>query len=160
MTGLHFRPPSIPASFFGVVLGLAGLGAAWRTAHQVWNLPAVVGEIVMLAAAIVWAVVLVLYIAKRIALRSEAYAELHHPVQCCFIGLAGVATMLIANAALPYWRLGAECLYLLGAAFTLAFALCALSDEPADRAPPNARHPACAAGGRRGRLCQRLQRRA
>ena len=122
-TGLHFRPPSIPASFFGVVLGLAGLGAAWRTAHQVWHLPAVVGEILMLAAALVWAVVLALYIAKWIALTSEAYAELHHPVQCCFIGLAGVATMLVANAALPYWRLGAECLYLLGAAFTLAFAL-------------------------------------
>jgi tellurite resistance protein len=27
-----------------MVIGLAGLGAAWRWAHQVWGLPAIVGE--------------------------------------------------------------------------------------------------------------------
>jgi hypothetical protein len=27
-----------------MVLGLAGLGAAWRWAHQVWGLQAIVGE--------------------------------------------------------------------------------------------------------------------
>jgi tellurite resistance protein len=27
-----FKPPIIPASFFGMVLGLAGLGNAWRAA--------------------------------------------------------------------------------------------------------------------------------
>jgi len=52
----RFKPPIVPAAFFGIVLGLAGLGGAWRTAHQVWNLPAVVGEVLMAMAAIVWAI--------------------------------------------------------------------------------------------------------
>src|SRR5438445_158600 len=31
----------MPASFFGIVLGLAGLGGAWRVAGRVWHLPSV-----------------------------------------------------------------------------------------------------------------------
>jgi hypothetical protein len=33
------RIPVVPASALGVVLGLAGLGGAWRAAHQVWAYP-------------------------------------------------------------------------------------------------------------------------
>jgi hypothetical protein len=29
-----FKPPIIPAAFFGIVLGLAGLGNAWRAADR------------------------------------------------------------------------------------------------------------------------------
>jgi hypothetical protein len=119
----RFKPPIIPAAFFGIVLGLAGLGNAWRAAHLVWRAPTFVGEALMALAAIVWALLLLLFILKWIFAREEALGEAHHPVQCCFIGLAGVATMLIALAALPYSRAVAEILFGIGAAFTLAFAL-------------------------------------
>src|SRR5262249_23771552 len=72
---------------------------------------------------VVWAVLLVLYVLKWIFARDEALAEATHPVQCCFIGVAGVSTMLIAAAALPYSRGAAEILFALGAAFKLGFAL-------------------------------------
>jgi tellurite resistance protein len=113
----------VPASFFGIVLGLAGLGGAWRLATRVWAAPAVVGEALMLIATIVWAVVLVLYAAKWIFHRDQALTELEHPVQCCFVGLIGVATMLVSVAALPYSQRAAEALFGLGVASTLAFAL-------------------------------------
>jgi tellurite resistance protein len=119
----RFKPPIIPASLFGIVLGLAGLGSAWRAAHQVWQVPALVGEVLMALAAVVWALLLPLFILKWIFAREEAVAEAQHPVQCCFIGLAGVSTMLIAVAALPYSRAAAEILFGIGAAFTLAFAV-------------------------------------
>ena len=115
--------PIVPASSFGVVLGLAGLGGSWRAAHSVWQLPAWVGEALMLAAAAVWAAVSVLYAAKWLAAREQAVAELHHPVQCCFVGLAGVATMLVGGGALPHARPLAAALFAAGAAFTLGFAL-------------------------------------
>jgi tellurite resistance protein len=115
--------PVVPASAFGVVLGLAGLGGAWRAAHQVWAYPEVVGEALMLAAAVVWFVVLVLYGLKWMWIAHEARAELRHPIHCCFVGLIGVATMLIAGAALPYSRLTAEILFGLGAAWTILFAV-------------------------------------
>jgi tellurite resistance protein len=113
----------MPASFFGIVLGLAGLGGAWRVAARVWELPAVIGESLMLIAGIVWVLLLGLYAAKWIYAREEALRELEHPVQCCFVGLIGVATMLISLAVLPYSRPAAGIVFIVGAAFTLAFAV-------------------------------------
>lgn len=37
--------PLIPASFFGMVLGLFGLANAWRVGARIWRLPALVGEV-------------------------------------------------------------------------------------------------------------------
>ena len=117
------RIPLVPASAFGVVLGLAGLGGAWRAAHQAWGYPEAVGEALMLAGTVAWFVVLVLYGLKWIWIAHEARAEVQHPIQCCFVGLVGVTTMLIASAALPYSRLAAEVLFGLGAAWTILFAV-------------------------------------
>lgn len=115
--------PVVPASFFGIVLGLVGLGSAWRAAHALWRLPLLVGEGVMLMGVVVWAVLVVLFAAKWIGARSLALAEARHPVQCCFIGLAGVATMLVSISIEPYARPVAQVLFFAGAAFTLAFAV-------------------------------------
>ncbi len=120
---MALKPPVVPAAFFGIVLGLAGLGNAWRAAHQVWQLPAIIGEALMALAAMVWALLLLFFILKWIFARADARGEAFHPVQCCFIGLVGVATMLIALAALPHSRLTADILFAIGAAFTLGFAL-------------------------------------
>ncbi|MEJ5755948.1 dicarboxylate transporter/tellurite-resistance protein TehA, partial [Salmonella enterica subsp. enterica] len=92
----------VPAAFFGMVLGLAGLGGIWRLGARLWGLPPIIGEVVMLIAAVVWLVVAVLYAAKWVRSADAARAEAGHPVQCCFIGLAGVATMLVGLGALPY----------------------------------------------------------
>jgi len=115
--------PVIPASFFGMVLGLIGWGNSWRAAHETWGLPAAIGECLMLIGGVVWAVLVVLFAAKWLAARSDAVSEAGHPVQCCFIGLVGVATMLVAIAVQPYSRRAAVVLFALGVAFTLFFAL-------------------------------------
>ena len=115
--------PRVPASLFGIVLGLSGLGGCWRLAHRLWALPAAVGETLIAVSALVWLVLVVLYAAKWLGSRDEALAELGHAVQCCFVGLIGVATMLIALGVLPYSRPPAMLLFLAGAVFSLAFAL-------------------------------------
>ena len=122
---LKSRPfaPVVPASFFGMVLGFAGLGASWRAAHQLWGLPAGMGEALMLTEALLWFSLLVLYVAKWAFLREHALREAHDPIQCCFIGLIGVTTSLVAVAALPYSRAAAIVLFALGTLFTLGFAV-------------------------------------
>jgi tellurite resistance protein len=120
---LRIALPMIPAAFFGIVLGVAGLGFDWRSAHRAWGLPSAVGETILAIAAIIWAVLIVLYAAKCVFARDAALVELGHPVQCCFFGLVGVATMLIAGAALPYSRAAAWIFFAFGALFTLGFAL-------------------------------------
>ena len=115
--------PLIPAAYFGMVLGLAGLGTAWRSAAQAWQLPAVIGEAIMAVAIAVWAILVLLFALKWLVARIDALEEAAHPVLCCFIGLAGVATMLAAGAILPYSRPAAEIIGGVGMLFTLAFAV-------------------------------------
>lgn len=111
----------VPASFFGMVLGLIGLGGSWREAHAVWGLPAGIGEAIMLIGALVWLVVASLFFFKWITARHLALEEVNHPVQSGFVGLAGVATLLVSVAAAPYSRPLALVLLVAGAAYTLGY---------------------------------------
>src|SRR5262249_40077245 len=87
---------NMPASYFGIVLGIAGLANAWRAAVRVWQLPEFIAEWIYIAAGGVWAMLVALYTFKAILTPEKLMEEAAHPVQCCFIGLAGVATMLVA----------------------------------------------------------------
>jgi tellurite resistance protein len=115
--------PAVPAAFFAMVLGLAGLAYSWRVAHRIWGFPEIVGELLMLLAALVWAVLVLLYTAKWIIRRDAAVKELSDPIQCCYIGLIGVTTLLIAGGVLPYSRFAAQIMLALGACFTGFFAV-------------------------------------
>ena len=115
--------PLVPASFFAVILGLSGLANAWRVGARIWQLPVVVGEVLTFISLAVWLLLITLFLLKWIMAREEAFKEVANPVQCCFIALIGVSTMLIAGGLLPYSRIGAETVFLAGAAFTLAFSI-------------------------------------
>lgn len=115
--------PPVSAGYFSVILGLTGLGSVWRRAHQLWNFTSIVGELILAFAGTIWAFLLLCYVAKWVWSRDAALDEARDPVQCCFIGLAGVATMLIAGAALPYSRSFALALMVPGCVFTLGFGI-------------------------------------
>jgi tellurite resistance protein len=117
------RLPIVPASFFGIVLGLAGIGSSWRQASVLWGLPRAIGEALMALAALVWATLIVLYTLKWLLARQDAVDEVSHPIQCCFIGLVGVSTMLMAGATLPYSRVVALILFGMGAGLAILFAV-------------------------------------
>lgn len=112
-----------PAAYFGMVLGLAGLGNAWRAAEQTWHIGNGVSEWILALAAAVWAVLVILFAAKAVFAMDKLVTEINHPVQCCFVGLIGVATMLIAGAAEPYSYAAGATLFLIGFAFTAIFAV-------------------------------------
>ncbi len=119
----------IPASFFGIVLGLVGLGDCWRAAGHAWGLPDIYSVIVMSSGFVVWAILAALYIAKWIWATDEALAELRHPVQSCFIGLTGVATMLAAIAIYdrygngPHWHALGITLFVIGAVLQIGYGI-------------------------------------
>jgi tellurite resistance protein len=117
------RLPIVPASFFGIVLGVIGLGNSWRSAHQLWGLPAVIGELLMGVGVAVWVVILLFFLAKWLVSAEAAWSEALHPIQCCYVGLAGVSTMLVAVAVQPYQQVAALGIYGVGLVFTLGFAL-------------------------------------
>lgn len=112
---------TIPASFFGMILGLAGLGSCWRVAAKLWHLPTWIGEAIMLLTVVIWLVLLLLYVGKWLWARADALAEFEHPVLCCFIGLVPVSTVLVALAIAPYSRAIAITLFIVGAVGQLSF---------------------------------------
>ena len=112
---------AVPASFFGMILGLVGLGNCWRVAAKLWHLPTWIGESIMLLAVAVWLVLLLLYISKWLWAREDALAEFGHPVLCCFIGLVPVSTVLVALAIAPYSHAIAVALFVVGAIGQLSF---------------------------------------
>jgi tellurite resistance protein len=93
---------AVPASMFGMVLGIVGLGGSWRIAARVWALPSWPGEAIIGLGVAVWLVLLVLYAAKWVVRRQESLTEFHHPVQCCFVGIVPVSTALVGLALRPY----------------------------------------------------------
>jgi tellurite resistance protein len=113
----------VPAAFFAMVLGLAGLGNDWRAASALWGLPAAIGEGIMAVAVATWLAVIVLHAAKWVWAREAALAEWRHPIHCCFLGLAPVGTMLVALAVLPYSDGAARALFAAGAVAQVAFSV-------------------------------------
>lgn len=103
--------PHVPASLFGIVLGLAGLGNTWRVAHRVWGLSPFVSEAIFAVAATVWAGLLFLFGLKWLFRSHIAQGELEHPVDSTYVSLLGVATNLIALGITPYTHAGALMLF-------------------------------------------------
>lgn len=118
MTSRH-----IPASFFGMVLGLSGLGQAWRIAAHLWSLPAPIGEGLLLLAGLVWAILLGSYVLQTFRRFESVKAEFLHPVQGSTPALLGVSTLLIVLAIRPYSTTAAWILTGAGISWHLVFSL-------------------------------------
>lgn len=116
------RPFPIPAAYFGMVLGVAGMGTAWRLAASLWHAPAAVGEGLMAVAALIWLGLSAVFIAKWIWFRPAARAEVDDAIQCCFISLFPGTTMLMGAALAPHARTPALALVVAGTVGQLAFA--------------------------------------
>ncbi len=115
--------PAIPASMFGIVLGTAGLANGWRAAAELWHFPSTTADALGLLATLVWAALAVLFAAKWVLFPADARQELEHPVQCCFIGLIGVSTMLVGLMLSRYSEAVAHIFYFAGAIWTAGFSI-------------------------------------
>ena len=113
----------IPASFFGVPLGFVALGLAWRSAAVIWSIPKLISEILIWSGSALWALLFLIYLSKWVMRRADAQEEAQHPVQCCFIGLAGVVGLLVSIGLTPEFHALSVGVFCLGFGWTLAFAI-------------------------------------
>lgn len=119
---------SIPASFFGMVLGLVGLGSNWRNASHLWGVPPGIGETIMAVAFLVWAALIACYAAKWLGHREAALEEAKHPVQCCFIGLVPASTALMGVVLAPHAPALAVAALVVGGAGHVVFSVWRVGD--------------------------------
>lgn len=113
----------LPASFFGMVLGLSGMGQSWRLATGLWRMPAVIGEAILALAALVWGTLLLLYVVQAIRHPDDARKEFQHPIQGSTPALLGISTLLMVLAVFRYSMTAAWILAIAGIAWHLVFAL-------------------------------------
>jgi tellurite resistance protein len=84
-----------------MILGLGGLANGWRTAGRIWQAPALVGDILAVTTALIWAALLVLYAGKWFWARDDTIAEARHPVQGFFLALLPVSSMIVSIVLVP-----------------------------------------------------------
>lgn len=112
----------VPVNYFAMVLGLSGLGLAWRYGASAGLLPKLPGEVLQLASGLLWLYLLGAYIFKWVYHRPQAQEEFFHTIQCCFISLIPIATLLVGMSLMPYISTLGWLLLLAGIVGQLAFA--------------------------------------
>lgn len=92
----------VPVGFFGMVLGIFGLGSAWRYAGTIGLAPHWVGEVGVLAGCGVWLILALIYGYRFLTARERVLAEWRDPGQFAFISLLPAGAVLVSAGVRPY----------------------------------------------------------
>lgn len=123
-TSLSAEQPSsplahLPPTFFGSVMGVSGLGLAWRQAEKFLDWPSLPGDIILCIGAAMLAIIATAYIAKCLLYPAMLWRDFDHPAKGPFLGGAPLAILLQVPAVLPLHAGVAEVLFFLGAGLSL-----------------------------------------
>lgn len=118
-TAPHSSLPHVPVTIFASVMGLAGLGLAWRKAHSVLGLPDMVSEVFLTIAGITFVAALLTYSLKALRHPQAVIGEFNHPVRSAFFSTFPIGLLLLAAGLHPYQADGAFILWGIGAVLQL-----------------------------------------
>jgi tellurite resistance protein len=110
-----FAGRPVPLASFASVMGIAGLGLAWRLAAQAHSVPMEIGEWLVGIAGIVFGMLLAVWVAHVIARPHELEAEHNGAITASYFGTITISCSLLAVGALPYFRAGATVLWAIAA---------------------------------------------
>ncbi|BCB81582.1 hypothetical protein Pflav_079920 [Phytohabitans flavus] len=96
----------IPAYFFGIPFGLAGLGNTWIVAGRDGDVPTWIGNALLALAALTWLAVVVAYAAYALPRPRALVGDLVDPVAGAFVSLAVITPMLLAALGVAPHNLG------------------------------------------------------
>lgn len=120
------RVLNLPAGYFGIVLGTIGMGFAWRYASQIWAISHWPGDIMVILAMIIWALLTLAFLSRLVRFPHSVMAEVRHPVMSSFVSLFPATTMLVAIGFVPWYRPLAVALFSVGGRHTTG--VCRLAD--------------------------------
>lgn len=123
----HTSIKNLPVNLFGSVMGLAGLGLAWRLAHQNFGISPLIGEAIGLFSALVFVVLGLGYLTKLARHRQAVIDEFTHPIAGNFFGTIVIASLLLSMVAAPYSELLGQGLWTVGSVLTVILGALVLS---------------------------------
>lgn len=86
----------VPVGLFASVMGLAGLGLAWRTAHELLAWPAWIGEALLALAAVSFAGTALIYALRALRYPALFLGDCRHPLRSSFLAAITVGAMLLS----------------------------------------------------------------
>ena len=113
---------NLPINLFGSVMGLAGLGLAWRLSGQHYGVGGVLGEAIGAFAGLVFVLLTLGYLSKWVKHPEAVRAEFNHPVASNFFGTVTIALLLLSAVAAPHSQLLGQALWILGSGLTVLLA--------------------------------------
>lgn len=118
-----------PTSVFSIVMGITGLGLAWRKAHLYTAAPLWIGEILLLCGAILFGL-FALFCGYRLITgkqRCEQVSTSDQFEQLCFAATISLSLLLLSAAIFPYNDQAARWLWISGAGAQFSLALATLN---------------------------------
>ena len=115
----HSSLPHVPVTIFASVMGLAGLGLAWRKANTVLGFPGMVSEVILAVAALAFVAAVATYALKAMRHPQVVLGEFNHPVRSAFFSTFPIGVLLLAAGLYPYSQGGAFALWVVGAVVQL-----------------------------------------
>ncbi len=110
----------VPTSLFSMVLGLGGLGAAWRAAARTYGTSPWVADGLLAVSAALWLALLAAQVVKALVARDRLSAELADPVEGALASLAPASLLLVAAGLAGHFPQLALVLFWIGAAAAVA----------------------------------------
>ncbi len=86
----------LPASFFGMVMGLTGLSIAFIKLSEFYSSFTVVSQISLIVSAVIMVLLLSAYLYKTLRFTTEVRAELKHPIKMNFIPTISISLLLLS----------------------------------------------------------------
>jgi tellurite resistance protein len=111
-------PYRLAPNLFAISFGVAGVAQAWQLAQDTVNAPGWPADVLWVAAAAIWLVVLVAYL-RNVMAQGRRHAELPDPTTGPFTALAVILPMLFGIALAPHARTAGEVVYAVGLVLTI-----------------------------------------
>jgi tellurite resistance protein len=110
-----------PPNFFAIPFGLAGLAVVWRAMDDYHGAPRIIADLLFLAAALVWLVLLYGMVLRARSGWRAFVALISDPVFSPFCSLPPIVGMLLAIGLQPHAEGVAKALFIIFAVITLLF---------------------------------------
>lgn len=111
----------LPAGYFGMVLGIIGLGLAWRFAATIWPVTTLPADALIILAIAIWGLLLVAFANRVLRHRATIIDEITHPLKSSFVSLIPATSMLVAIGLTPWFPMLALVLFLVSVTSQLAY---------------------------------------
>ncbi|MCL6407717.1 dicarboxylate transporter/tellurite-resistance protein TehA [Dickeya dadantii] len=112
---------NLPAGYFGIVLGIIGLGFSWRFAATIWPVTTIPANTLIFLAIIIWSLLMLALIIRMLRHADSLLQEIRHPLKSSFVSLAPATSMLVAIGIAPWNHPIALGLFLIAVAIQLTY---------------------------------------